>query len=44
MQRRSKLRPQVSRKIFRKSVDQTHKFNKGFVKNDSGLRRGGIRL
>jgi len=40
MQKRNKMRKRVSRKIFSKTADRTHMFNK----ERPGLKRGGIRL
>lgn len=41
MQKRSKMKPKTSRKVFRRTVDKTHKFN---TQSSAGLKRGGIRL
>lgn len=41
MQKRSSMKSRTSRKLFRKTVDLTHKFNK---QSSAGLKRGGIRL
>lgn len=37
--KRSSMKKKSSRKLFRKTVDQTHMFNK-----QMGLKRGGIRM
>lgn len=39
MQSRNKMKPRTSRKVFKKGVDRTHKFNK-----QTTVKRGGIRL
>ena len=41
MQKRSSMKRKTSRKVFRKTVDRTHKFN---MQSKAGLKRGGIRL
>jgi len=40
MKKRSQMRKSTSRKLFRKTSDQTHMFNK----TGAGLKRGGTRL
>lgn len=42
MRKRFKLKKSISKKIFRNSVDQIHKFNKQGSSNS--LKRGGHRM
>lgn len=41
LQKRSTMKGKTSKKVFSKTVDRTHKFNK---KTSAGIKRGGIRL
>lgn len=40
MQKRNKMKKRVSKKVFKDTANQTHKFNTP----KPGLKRGGIRL
>lgn len=40
MQKRFPMKKSKSKRLFRKTSDQTHRFNKG----RAGLKRGGVRL
>ena len=42
MRKRFKLKKRISKKIFRNSVDQTHKFN--LQSSSNSLKRGGHRM
>lgn len=39
MLKRRRMKPKTSRKLFKKTVDKTHMFNR-----QAGLKRGGIRM